>query len=259
MTSNRRVVLITGASSGIGYATALAFAAQGDDVIGTARRAERLHQLAQAIEALPGDFLPVASDVRQAESLQSAVEQGVKHFGKIDVLVANAGVGLRGDLVDASWDDISTLLQTNIDGVLHSVRSVVPVMRTNGGGHIIMLSSVAYNLVSPYAALYAASKAFVSSLSHSLRLELKADNILVTDMLVGRVQTEFSDNRLGKAGRGGNFPPAMPVEDVASAIVNSIGKNRKALAIRWIDRMVLLANVILPDTIGKQALKQYRE
>lgn len=256
MTDKRRVIFITGASSGIGYETALAFVKRGDNVVGTARRADRLDQLREETQNLTGEFLPVVADVQSAEDLQQAVDVAVQHFGKIDVLIANAGVGHRGALVSSEWDSLEVLLRTNIDGVIHTIRAGVPVM--SDGGQVIIISSVAYNLVSPYTALYAATKAFVSSLSRSLRLELNELNIAVTDMLVGRVQTEFNEKRLGKGGRGSGFPSAMPAEYVAECVVKATKSRRKTITLRWIDRLLVLGNLILPDIIGRMALKQYR-
>lgn len=259
--SARRVAFITGASSGIGYASALAFARQGYDVVGTARRMDRLSALETAIAALPrphGDFLGIAADVRQPDDLNSAVQETLTRFGRLDVLVANAGLGQRGSVSDSDWADLETLLRTNIDGVLHSVRAAVPAMRQGGQGHIILVSSVVANMVSPYAAAYAASKAFVHSIGRSLRLELEQDNIHLTEMLVGRTETEFNDKRLGKPGRTGGGIPIMPVEKVAEAIVKASRGRRHAVALRWIDRLILLGNALIPNVVGRLAMKQYK-
>lgn len=256
-----RVVLITGASSGIGYAAALAFARAGDQVAATARRADRLAQLAQAVSALPtphGDILTITADVQDAAALYEAVRLTVKRFGRLDVLVANAGVGHRGSLTAADQQDIQTLLRTNIDGVLNAIRAAVPAMRQTGGGHIITISSVASNLTSPYAALYAASKAFVSSLARSLRLELESDHIFVTDFLIGRTATEFNENRLGAGKRTGQNTPTMSAERVATAIVQATSRRPKTVTLRWIDRLVLWANTLLPGLMGRIAKRQYR-
>lgn len=255
-TNQQRVIFITGASSGIGYETALAFVKNGDVVVGTARRADRLAQLQTVTAGLAGTFVPVVADVQSADDLGRAVQTTVEQFGKVDVLVANAGVGHRGELVGAEWDALETLLRTNIDGVIHSIRACVPAMPR--GGQIIVISSVAYNLVSPYTALYAASKAFVSSLARSLRLELQEQQIAVTDMLVGRVATEFNEKRLGKGGRGGGFPSAMPADYVAERVLKATKSRRKTITLRWIDRLLVFGNLILPDVIGRIALKQYR-
>jgi short-subunit dehydrogenase len=206
----RQVVLITGASSGIGWATALAFARHDTNVVATARRAERLALLEREINQLPeahGNILTVIADVRNPAGMENAVKLALQHFGRLDILVANAGIGHRGSIADANWSDLETVLRTNIDGVLHSIRAAVPAMKQTGGGHIILISSVMSNMPAPGAATYAASKAFVSNLANSLRLELDADNIWVTDVRVGQTTTEFADNRLGRPGRvASRFP-----------------------------------------------------
>lgn len=256
-----KVVFITGVSSGIGRAAALAFVRRGDHVAGLARRRDRLDELTAEISALPsphGDFLGIEGDVTQAESVQSAVDQAVARFGRLDVLLANAGVGQRGAVADADWNDLQTLLRTNIDGVLHSIRAAVPAMRRGGGGHILTISSVSHNLVSPYAATYAASKAFVSSLAHSLRLELEADHIKVTDFLVGRTQTEFNEKRLGAGKRTGESLPTMTADKVATAILKAVDHPRRSVTLRLFDRLVIWGNILLPDVIGRMARRQYR-
>jgi short-subunit dehydrogenase len=256
-----RTVLITGASSGIGRAAALACAQRGWPVAGLARRADRLAALEAEINALPephGAFLGIVGDVTQADSVQAAVQQTLARFGRLDVLVANAGIGHRGAIVEADWHDLETLLRINIDGVLHSIRAAVPAMRQTGGGHIITISSVTYNLVSPYAATYAASKAFVTSLAHSLRLELEDDQIRVTDFLVGRTHTEFNEKRLGAGKRTGESLPTMTADRVAEAIVRAIEHPRRSVTLRLFDRLTIWGNILIPDIIGRIARRQYR-
>jgi short-subunit dehydrogenase len=255
-----QVVLITGASAGIGYATAFAFAQRGSHVIATARRAERLSALADTINALPkphGDILTVAADVTDADAMQRAVAQGVGRFGRLDVLVANAGLGQRGPLADAPWNDIEIVLRTNIDGVLHSIRTAIPVMRQSGGGQIVLISSVAGQVALPYASTYGATKAFVSSLARSLRLELEADHIGVTDMLVGRTETEFNANRRGSARSSSNLP-AMTAEKVADAIVKAVDRKSQTVVLRPFDRLILLGNTLAPWLIARLAKRQYK-
>ncbi|MBZ0274682.1 MAG: SDR family NAD(P)-dependent oxidoreductase [Anaerolineae bacterium] len=256
-----QVALVTGASSGIGYATALAFARAGIHVAATARRADRLEQLTAAVNSLPtphGDILPVTADVRSADDMQRAVQATVKRFGRLDILVANAGLGQRGSLADASWDDLETVLRTNIDGVLHSIRAGVPVMRQNGGGHIITISSVTYNLVAPHVATYAATKAFVTSIANSLRMELEGDHIRVTDILVGRTDTEFNEKRLGAGKRSGGSVPTMSPEKVAEAILKAVGTRKKTVVLRFFDRIIIWANILAPGIMGRIAMRQYK-
>jgi short-subunit dehydrogenase len=256
-----KVVFITGASSGIGRAAALAFARQGDHVAGMARRVDRLQELADEINRLPaphGDFLPVTGDVTDAAAVQEAVQQTVVRFGRIDVAVANAGLGQRGAVADAEWADLETVLRTNIDGVMHVIRAVVPPMRTQGGGQIITISSVVATLVSPYAAIYAASKAFVSSLAASLRIELEADKISITDIFVGRTNTEFDEKRRGAGKRSAGGLPTMTPEKVAEALVKAADKRPKTVVLRAFDRLILFGNWLLPGLMGELARRQYK-
>lgn len=256
-----RVAFITGASSGIGHATALAMARAGIHVVGLARREDRLNALATTITALPaphGEFVGVRGDVTRAADVDNAVQTALQRFGRLDILVANAGVGHRGAIATADWEDLSLLLRTNIEGVLHSVRAAVPAMRQSGGGHIITISSVAYNLVAPYAAAYSASKAFVTSLAHSLRGELSEENIWVTDVLVGRTHTEFNEKRLGAGKRTGAGIPTMSAEHVAAAIVKTLGRRDKTVYPRLFDRLLVWGNKFIPSIMGELAKRQYR-
>jgi short-subunit dehydrogenase len=261
-----KAVFITGVSSGIGRALALEFARQGAQVAGIARREDRLAALEVEIKAIDGEFLGIGADVTDAAVVRAAVNQAAAHFGRLDILVANAGLGQRGPIVDAEWQDIETVLRTNIDGVYHSIRAAVPHLRKSSDGHIIIISSVVFNLVAPYTATYAASKAFVSSLARSLRLEI--DPVAVTDVLVGRTETEFNDKRLGAGKRsnsGGSgktlrFVPVMTVERVAQAVVRAASSQRKPkrVVVRLFDRLLIWANVLVPDFIGRLARRQYR-
>ena len=255
--------MVTGASSGIGYATALAFAKRGAHVAVTARRVERLAALEQAIAALPaphGDCLAIPADVCDGDVMQSVVAQTMARFGRLDVLVANAGIGQRGALVDAKWEDLDAVVRTNVDGVLHSIRAAVPAMRQSGGGHIVIVSSVVYNMITPYAAIYSASKAFVSSIARSLRYELEPDRITVTELLVGRTQTEFQQRRLGNKGYADKAPriPVMTSERVAEGIVRATERRSKTVVLRWFDRLILLGNLLLADYVARRAMRQYR-
>ena len=257
---SRRVVFITGASSGIGRAAAIAFARAGYDVCGMARRAERLESLRDEIAALPsphGEFLAAVGDVRDSAEVEAAVERTLERFGRLDVLVANAGIGQHGAIVEADWEHIATVLRTNIDGLLHSLRACVPAMRTNGGGHILVVSSVVAGVHTPYTATYSASKAFVSSLAGSLRLELEDDNIAVTDVLIGRTLTEFNQHRLGSSAEVRGGLPTMSAEEAAAAIVGAAERKPRRVILRFFDRLVLAGGVIAPGIMARMAKRQY--
>lgn len=255
-----KTLFITGASSGIGYATALAAARHGWNVIGTARRVERLAELEQAVAALPsshGEVLALPADVTQAESLVEAVRRGIERFGRLDVVIANAGLGQRGALVDSNWADLEVVLRTNIDGLLHTIRASVPAIQKNGG-QVVLISSVAGQIATPYTATYAATKAFVSSLARSLRLELEEQGIAVTDMLVGRTDTEFNEKRRGAGARTGSNLPTMTPDQVAESICTAIEKRSQTVVLRPFDRLILLGNTLAPWLIARLAKKQYK-
>jgi short-subunit dehydrogenase len=257
-----RVILITGASSGIGYAAALAFARRGWGVAALARRVDRLEALGAAVDALPaehGELLPLEADVRDAAALGRAVEAALGCWGRLDVVVANAGLGQRGRLAEIAWDDIETVMRTNMDGVLHTIRAGIPALKATRG-QIVIISSVTAELTMPYTAVYAATKAFVSSIARALRLELENDGIAVTDMLVGRTSTEFNERRLGQTSNpsGRRGLPVMTAEAVAEAIVAAVERRSKRVILRPFDRLLLLAHRLFPDFIGRLALKQYR-
>lgn len=253
-----RVIFITGASSGIGYATALEFAKRGYHVAGTARNADRLEPLqAQIAQQNSVTFLPLSVDVHDSDTVKHAIKQTVDHFGRLDVVIANAGIGQRGSVENSAWEDVENLLRTNIDGVLHTIRAALPYFREQGSGHIVTISSIVFNMIMPYAAYYAASKAFISSFAKSLRLELENDNITVTDMIVGRTNTNFNSNRLG-GQRTVESIPVMSADEVATAIVNAVEQRRETVTVRWLDRIIVWGNVLIPKFIGRIAKKQYK-
>lgn len=246
-----RVILITGASSGIGRATALAFAQTGARVAATARRADRLADLQAEAVSLPGNILPITADVTQADDMTRAAQTTLDTWGRLDVLVANAGLGHRGSLIDADWVDLDTLLRTNIDGVLHSARAAVPAMCQSGGGHILLVSSISGVAPAPFAALYGASKSFVNGLGRALRYELRQDNIWVTNLLVGQTHSEFAATRLGRPGRVASKLPTMQAETVAQRIVWASTRRRRTIALRLIDRAFLLAAHLTPGLLDR--------
>lgn len=252
-----RVALITGASSGIGSALAVALAQRGVHVIGVARRPERLEAVATACDALPGVFVPFTGDVTRADDLRAAAALAVERFGRLDFLVANAGIGHRGALVDADGGDLEALMRTNMDGVLHAVRAAAPLMTE--GGRILIVSSVVARMITPYAALYAASKAFVSSLAAALDYELAPRGIRVTDLRLGRVQTEFNEKRLGEGSRRASRVPEMTPEFVGERCADLLlGRFQQRAALRWFDRLVMLGGLLIPHVIARLATRQYR-
>ena len=243
-----RTLLITGATSGIGRAAALLFAALGDNVGAVGRSTERLQAVCEQAEHddLKGQILPLEADVTDAEAMQRAAALTVAEFNRLDVVVACAGVGHRGPLADADWADIETTLRTNIDGVLHTVRAAIPALRASGGGHIVLISSIVGPVPAPYAAAYSASKAAVDAFGRSLRAELRADHIHVSVLWVGQVHTEFAKNRLGQPGKVASRWPTMTPEYVAGGIVRALERKPRAKTLRLLDSALVWLGRTLP-------------
>ena len=254
-----RVVLVTGATSGIGRATALLFCALGDRVVAVGRRDDRLASLRAQAEAddLPGVILPVQADVTDAAAMRRAVALTLAEFNRLDVLVANAGIGHRGAIVESDWSDLETVLRTNIDGVIHSIRAAVPAMRAGDGGHIVLISSILGPVPGPYASVYSASKAAVDALGRALRAELRPDGIHVTVLWVGQTRTEFADRRLGQPGRVATRWPSMSPEQVAGAVARALEHKPRTMTVRWIDSLFMWAGRWFPGVVDRLLARVY--
>jgi 3-hydroxy acid dehydrogenase / malonic semialdehyde reductase len=261
MTTERatpRVILVTGASSGVGYETSLAFARRGDRAAATARRADKLAALVGQATGLPGEIQPYTADVRSADDMQRVVDDLMARWGRLDVLIANAGLGHRGSLIDANWEDLEVVLRTNIDGVLHSIRAAVPAMRKSGGGHIITISSVVSLAPGAHLTVYSASKAALNTIARTLRVELAPDHIWVTNVLLGQTQTEFAASRRGRPGHGNAKIPSMSAAFVARRIVQESTRRRRTVTLRWFDRLINVAGVFFPVIMDRIVERFYR-
>ena len=190
MSSPAPTWFITGASSGLGRALAEAVLARGWRAAMTARRPETLADLT----AEHGDrALALALDVTDSNSIAGAVHDAETHFGVIDVLVNNAGYGAVGSLEDLPIEDIEQLMRTNFLGAVNACQMVLPLMREQGHGKIILVSSIGARIATPGAAVYYASKAAVSALAESLAMEVGPFNIQVTAVEPGGMKTRFAE------------------------------------------------------------------
>jgi short-subunit dehydrogenase len=257
-TKNPKVVLVTGATSGIGKATAILLVALGHQVVAVGRRSERLDELQSDCEELLGELLTVVADVTDSDQLLGVVGETLATLNRLDVLVANAGLGHRGQLVEAEWSDLEAVLRTNIDGVIHSIRACVPAMRASGGGKIIMVSSILGPIPAPGSAIYSASKAAIDSLAQSLRMELRSDNIGVTDILVGQTHTEFAKKRRGASGKVASKLPTMTPEKVASQIAWAMERNKRSIILRPLDRLIVIFGRFFPWVMDRVMYQVYR-
>ncbi|WP_247269070.1 MULTISPECIES: SDR family oxidoreductase [Pseudomonas] len=188
---HNKVVLITGASSGIGEAAARLIASKGAHVVLGARRTERLDQLVSEIRAEGGSARARALDVTDLQSMQAFVTFAKAQHGKVDVIINNAGVMPLSPLASLKVNEWNQMLDVNVRGVLHGIAAVLPDMRAQGYGQVINISSIGGLAVSPTAAVYCATKFAVRAISDGLRQE--TDKIRVTVVCPGVVESELAD------------------------------------------------------------------
>jgi len=189
-----KVVVITGASSGLGEATARLLSAEGATVVLGARRVERLKLLADELTANGGKALAVATDVTHHDQVKKLVDSAVQKYGRVDVMINNAGLMPHSPLERLKVDDWDRAIDVNIKGVLYGIAAALPYMKQQKAGHIINVSSVAGHKVTPNGAVYCATKHAVRVISEGLRTEVKPYNIRTTIISPGAVATELPDS-----------------------------------------------------------------
>jgi len=221
-----RIILITGGTRGIGYATAEALIKAGNKVAITGTTPDGVATAERALSA-GGQVVGVACDVRDAASVQRAVETVVARFGGLDVIVNNAGVGVGVPIAEMSHDEWDRIIGTNLTGVFNCCKAAIPHLRTRGGGWIVNISSLSSTGPFPGGAAYVASKAGINAFSDALMQELRDDNIRVTTVLPGSVATGFSGREPG-TGVDWKLQP----EDVARAIVDLLNHPARSLPSR---------------------------
>ncbi|SDU86361.1 NADP-dependent 3-hydroxy acid dehydrogenase YdfG [Microlunatus sagamiharensis] len=194
MSTRGKVVAVTGASSGIGEATARVLAEQGALVVLGARRTERLDRLVAEIEADGGQARAVRVDVTEPADLERLVDTAVEAFGRLDVLVNNAGVGLIATVEDGTLADWSAMIDVNVKGVLHGIAAVLPVFRRQGRGHVVTVVSTSGLKIVPTQAVYAGTKNAVRTIMEGLRQESTDGVVRTTSVSPGYVRTELVDS-----------------------------------------------------------------
>lgn len=212
-----KVIIITGASSGIGAATARRLAQLGCKLVLAARSTERLNALAAG---LGSNALAIPTDVTNGEEVSHLVEKTVEHFGRIDVLFANAGIYIPGQVIEGEPEDWANLMNVNVDGVFRTVHAVLPHMTTQKSGDILVTSSISGHIDIHWEPIYSASKHAVQGFVHTLRRQVLADGIRVGAIAPGRVANELwgftaeEDIAAQVAERA-----SLRSEDVAEAVV----------------------------------------
>jgi NADP-dependent 3-hydroxy acid dehydrogenase YdfG len=223
--------VVTGASSGIGEATALALAKEGAKVALLARRKDRLDQLAKKIASHGGHSISLECDVSDPEQARQAVQESDKRFGRLDILVNNAGLMLLGPIDGADLSDWRRMVDTNILGLMYCTHAALPLMKANKQGHIVNISSVSGRIASAGTAVYNATKWAVGAFSEALRQEVHKDKIRVTIIEPGAVLTELTDHITNAGAKKRvkdwveTLQPLTPT-DIADAILYAVSQPR---------------------------------
>ena len=219
-----RVVAITGASAGIGRATALRLARDGAAIVACARRGDRLERLAAQIVAAGGQALPVVADVTRERDMDDLVARAVERFGRLDVMMCNAGFGIYGAIDDIAPAQMQKLMDVNYFGTYYATRAALPVFRRQLSGHIVIVSSIAGKRGVPYMGAYSATKFAQVGLAECLRAEVAGSDIHVSIVYPVSTATEFSDVMLHETGTdvSQSLGPAQTAEQVADAIARAI-------------------------------------
>jgi NADP-dependent 3-hydroxy acid dehydrogenase YdfG len=222
-----KVVVITGASSGIGEATALLLAKQGAKVVLGARGADRLAALTAQICEAGGEAVCLPTDVKRREDLTALVALACERFGKLDVLISNAGIGPIAPLDELRVEEWDEMIDINIKGVLYGIAAALPVFRAQGFGHFINTASTAAHRIVPNMAVYAGTKFAVRTISEGLRQEA-GDKLRVTVISPGFTRTNIADSMTNPELKAQTISAmekmAIPPDAVAEAIAYAIGQ-----------------------------------
>jgi short-subunit dehydrogenase len=197
MEINGKVVVITGASMGIGLSTARQFAAEGAKVVLAARSTDKLQGFAAELKAQGHEALAITTNMTDQSDVNRMIDETINHFGRIDILINNAGQACAGRVADVKTDYFQKIIDLNIFGPLFAIQAVVPKMRQNGGGIIINISSMVSKMNIPGLGTYAATKSALNMLSDTARAELAPENIRVITVYPRLTTTDFGKNSLG--------------------------------------------------------------
>jgi short-subunit dehydrogenase len=244
------VAVVTGASSGIGEATALALAGRGAAVMLTARAEEKLRFLEREISAAGGRALAVRTDVTDRDSVEAMVERTIEAFGSLDVLVNNAGLGLSGLVAELRAEDLRHVLEVNLIGPLVCIQAALPHMRH--GGRIINVSSVVGKRAIPKVSGYCATKSALNALSDALRVEVAGRSITVTSVYPGTTQTAFRENsRRTKDEKRGWRPRGVVPEEVAAKIAAAAESGGRDVYVTLPDRLFVAGTTLAPGLFDR--------
>ena len=241
---SEKTILLTGASRGIGFAATQIFADAGHNVAAVARHIEPLLALTGTSHA--SDVFPIQADIATPNAAATIVERTVQRFGKIDVLINNAGIGSTGAAHHANVDDIETVMAVNFFAPIRMMQAVVPVMHANGGGLIINVSSIIGKRATPFSGGYCASKAALEHMVESMRMELAAENIRFSTLYPGVTRTEFTEHTLGETRPRKGRVQGVSAERAARVLFRMTKTEPRDAYVTLFDRIFVAASHSFP-------------
>jgi short-subunit dehydrogenase len=240
-----KVAVVTGASSGIGEATARELALRGATVVLASRAVDRLQALEREVSASGGAALVVETDVSDRSSVEAMVWRTVGEFGSLDVLINNAGLGLSGRVTEVRSDDVRHVFEVNTVGPLNCIQAALPHM--GEGGRIINVSSVVGKRAIPKVGAYCATKSALNALSDALRVEVAGRKITVTSVYPGTTRTSFRENsRRTKSEKRGWRPKGVTPDRVAEKIADAAERGTRDVYVTLPDRLFVAGVTLFP-------------
>lgn len=254
-----KVVVITGASMGIGEALARAMVNQGAKVVLSSRDVSRV-EAARARIGRPDQTVALTCDVRNREEIDRLLSLTVHNFGRVDVWVNNAGHGMRDSVAHTDMEQCRSMFETNLFGAMECMQAVIPVMKRQGSGTIINISSVAGHIALPFSAAYSATKFAMNAIGKAARLELEGTGVHVMTVCPGLIETRFKENSvrgmeaidMGEGRRG------ISAERVARAVLEGYRRQKREVVVPWTNHIAIKVYQLFPDVVEWAMLRMVR-
>src|SRR5215469_1298397 len=255
-----KVAVITGASMGIGEEIAKLFVREGAKVVLCSRGLANLEAARQRIGG-GENTISVVCDVSKRDQVDALVRAALAKFGRIDILINNAGFGLNDSLAELDMAQCRQLFETNLFGAMECMQAVIPIMKRQGGGDIVNISSVSGHIATPYMSVYAASKHGMQAVGRAVRMELKKHNINVVTVSPGYIATDFASNMLkGQSGQrvAGSAKYGARQEVVARATLRAVLKRKREVVVPWFYRIAIKLYENFPGLVERGIRRRLR-